>query len=332
MAVTLDPRLEQMAQREVVTEPEPVAVVEEIPATPAEALPDATLETPTEAVEQNAETVSAPEPAPDTRLFIDTSRGYYQELSRLEQENADIRNAIKTKTGRYAAREYKPKMAELEAQLNELRAENSRLKTQGMEVEELKTRLLEDPEFRRQYDAGNAAQNGPDPRLAAWFESSFNDAVEEAERDLPPQVIGRYVQALQGQWYDYARDAQGNPGRALTPQEAMTAFQRDLNSARIQYIKQAQQALATPPPAAPVAQAAPATPPVAPVPDPVPAQVSKPNQALSASSPDLTPNNVNRTAGSMSIADYKGLNPTERIKLFPEGLEAAIGSGKVYSE
>ena len=328
MPVTLDPRLEEIAAREERERQEQVATAEAL-ATPAEPAPDLTLE-PTDAQEQNVEQVTEPEPAPlDNRLYIDPARGHYQELTRLEQEDAAIRNAIRTRVGREAAKSYKPKIAELEHQLNELRSENTRLKTSGLDEDEIKERLLRDPEFRRQYDS--AATPGPDPRAIAWFESAFSETVEEAEKYLPREVIGRYVQALQGQWYDYDRNAEGKPvsPTPLTREESMRRFQLDLNRASIQYVRQAQAAVPSAP--APVAQAA-APAPVANPTEPAPAPVSKPNQALASSSPDLTPNSVHRAAGAMSVSDYRDLDTPTAMKLFPEGMQSALDSGKLFRD
>lgn len=288
--------------------------------------PDATPEPATTAEEQNQELVTTPEPAPvDNRLYIDPARGHYQELTRLEQEDEAVRNAIRTRVGRVAAREYKPKIAELEHERNQLRSELQRLKNESIDVEELKVKLL-DPEFRRQYDAANAQNTGPDPRTVAWFEASFTEAVEEAEKHLPPEILGRYTTALTQQWYDYERDAQGRPGRALTPEESMRRFQFDLNRASIQYVKQAATVPPPPPPPPPKAEA---PQPVSTIPEPAPAQ-AKVNPALAQSSPDLTPNSVQRAAGTMSLSDYNSKTPPEKIRLFPEGLQAAIDSGKVF--
>lgn len=327
LAVTLDPRLAEIAEREVREKQEQEAVAQ-APVSPEESVPDATLETPDTAVEQNAEQVSEPVPAPiDNRLYIDPARSY-QELTRLEQESEEVRNAIRTRVGRQAAKEYKPKLAELEHERNQLRAEIAQMKAQALDEDELKEKLFRDPAFRQQYDAQQRPQ-GPDPRVIAQLDARFNEAVEGAEQHLPPEIVGRYVQAMtQGQWYDYERNAQGQPLRPLSPEEGMRRFEADLNRAAINHIKQAQ--MAPPAAVAPPQQAAPK--PVAQNTEPAPAPVVKPNLALAGSSPDLTQNNVQRSAGSMSLADYSAMNPPEKMRLFPEGLQAAIDSGKIYRD
>lgn len=329
MPVTLDPRLQEIAEREE-REKQELATAAEAPVAPVDELtPDSTPETATPEEQNQEQVTETPDPAPvDNRLYIDPARGFYQELTRLEQEHADMRNAIKTRVGRQAAREYKPKIADIEVQLNELRAENARLKTQGLDEDEIKEKLLRDPQFRQQYDASTAQNQGPDPRITATLEARFTDAIEEAEQqNLPPEVIGRYVQAMQGQWYDYERNAQGQPLRPYSPEEGIRKFERDLANATINHFKQ-KATVPPPPPPAPVASA-PA--PVVSVPEPAPAPVSKPNQALAQSSPDLTPNSVSRGAGSMSLTDYNIMTPPEKMRLFPEGLQAALDSGKVYA-
>ena len=330
MPVTLDPRLQEIAEREEREKQEQAATAEALAAPVEELTPDSTPEVAIPAEEHNQEQVIEQQVPVDNRLFLDPTQAY-RELVRLEQESEAVRNAIKTRTGRYAAKEYKPKLAELEHERNQLKQEIAQLKAQSLDEDELKERLLRDPEFRRQYDSINQP-SGPDPRLQAVLESQFTEAVEEAEQYLPPEVLGRYVTALTQQgWYDYERNAQGQPTRALTPDEGMRRFQADLNRASINAIKQAQAPRPpmpnTPPP--PPQASAPA--PVAQVAEPAPAPI-QPNLALASSSPDLTPNSVTRAAGAMTLGEYNDLSEPTKMKLFPEGLGAALESGKVYRD
>lgn len=327
MSITLDPVLQRIAEREEREKQEQLAATQE-PVQPTEPVAELPQEPEVALVEQPEEQVQEqPAPAPDSRVFLDPARAY-QELKRLEQENEQVRQALKTRIGREGAREWKPRLAEVEHERDQLRQEIARLKAGSLDEDELKERIYKDPEFRRQWEASQQPQAGPDPRQAAQVEAIFNEALEEAEQNLPPEIIGRYVQALQGTWYDAERDAQGRPVRALNPIEGIRKFQIDLSRAALNYAKQS---AAPPPPAAPVIPPPTAAPKQEAPPAPV-ATAPVPNAALAASSPDLTPNSVNRAPGTMSITEYYQLNDPVKIKLFPEGLQAAIDSGKVYRD
>lgn len=328
MAVTLHPLLSRKAEETVQEEQETVAVAE-APEAPVELAPE-----PTSEVSANAESVIPealvvePEPAPDPRRWIDPARGYYQELTRLEREDLEFKNAIRTRVGREAAKEWKPKVANLEAELAETRKQLQQERLKSLEPDEVKERLYQDPQFRKDYDQAN---NGPDAALIrerARFEARVTGAVEFAEQHLPPGEIAKRVNALQRGAYDATRDQAGNVIRTLTPEESISWFERDLSAAAIAHIQQSQ--ARAPEPSAPAPAAPPQPQATAPAPAPAPV---KSNPALAQSSPDLTAPTQGRPASSgMSMSQYQMLSTPQKMQMFPKGLADALQTGAVYRE
>ena len=334
MAVTLHPRLSQMAEAKVQEEQEIVPVAEQAPEAPVELAPEPTSEVSAIAESSTPEALAevTPEPAPDPRKWIDPSRGYYQELTRLEREDLEFKNALRTRAGRIAAAEYKPKVANLEAEAAELRKQLQQERLKSLEPEDIKERLYQDPQFRKEFDQSNAA----DPALIrqrAAFEARVSGAVDIAEQYLPPEEITKRVVALQRGAYDAVRDQAGNVVRTLAPEESLAWFERDLNGAAIAYVQQASARAAQPPPA-PAPAATPPPPPVATAPAPVPAPApARSNPALAQASPDLSPNSGGRSPGAgISLREYGAMPTPEKLKRYPQGLEAALSSGAVYRD
>jgi len=335
LAVTLHPRLSQKAEETVQEEQENVPVAEVAPEAPVELAPEPTSEVSAIAESNTPEAleVSPAEPAPDPRKWIDPSRGYYQELARLEREDLEFKNALRTRAGRMAASEWRPKVANLEAEAAELRKQLQQERLKSLEPEDIKERLYQDPQFRKEFDQSNSV----DPALIrqrAAFEARVTSAVDVAEQYLPPEQITQRVTALQRGAYDAVRDQAGNVIRALAPEESLAWFERDLNGAAIAYVQQASARAAQPPPA-PAPAATPPPPPVAEAPAPAPQAPApvKSNPALAQASPDLSPNHGGRSAGSgISLAEYSALSTPEKMKRYPQGLATALSSGAVYRD
>ncbi|MBK7330447.1 MAG: hypothetical protein IPI85_15590 [Dehalococcoidia bacterium] len=147
-----------------------------------------------------------------------------------------------------AASEWKPKLANAEAEVLELRKQLQQERMKQLEPEEVKERLFQDPQFRKEYDQ----TNGIDPNLVrhrAALEARVTQAEDFAAQYLPQDQIAIRVNALHGGRYDAVRDQGGNVIRRLSPEESLQWFERDLNAASIAYVKQ-QNTLA--PPSAPV--------------------------------------------------------------------------------
>lgn len=327
MAVTLHPSLSRKAE-ETVQEEQEIAPVAEAPEAPVELAPEPTSEVSAVEESNTPEALEAsPEPAPDPRKWIDPTR-YYQELMRLEREDLEFKNALRTRAGRMAATEWKPKVANLEAELAETRKQLQQERMKSLEPEEIKERLYQDPEFRKQYEANS----GPDAALIrqrAAYEARVTSAVDFAEQHLPPEEITKRVNALSRGIYDAVRDQSGNIVRTLTPEESLSWFERDLNAATINYVQQANRAPAPAPAPAAAPQPQAAVPPPAPQ---APAPV-KSNPALAQASPDLSPNTGGRSPGSgIALSEYSALTTPEKMKRFPQGLGAALSSGAIYRD
>lgn len=322
MALATHPRLLETAQAEAETQEEKTPVVVETPEVPVETVPEPASE-PVAEEESVPKTVA--EEAPDHKVYLDSTQ-FYREIERLERENPDFRNAIRTKLGRQAKREYQPKVADLEARLAEREAELQRLREGQMSEDEIKERLLNDPEFRRSY--GAEPQNPQAIRERAELQIQFEQIVEQAEQHLTPAEIAPYKQAVANRVFDFEFDANGRPIRQLTPSQSMLRFQSALNTA-VQN-KLATQRAAPPPPPAPVA--APPKAEVVEVPTPVEEDKPKANAALAQSTPDLTANSTTRVGGVMTLAEARNLPPPELVRLFPTGIEDAVRSGKIQVE
>lgn len=322
MALAIHPSLLAAAQAEAETQEEETPVVVETPEVPVETVPEPASE-PVAEEESVPKTVA--EEAPDHKVYLDSTQ-FYREIERLERENPEFRNAIRTKLGRQAKREYQPKVADLEARLAEREAELQRLRAGQMSEDEIKERLLKDPEFRRSY--GAEPQNPQAIRERAELEIQFEQIVEQAEQHLTPAEIAPYKQAVANGVFDFEFDANGRPIRQLTPSQSMLRFQSALNTA-VQN-KLATQRAAPPPLPAPVA--APPKAEVVGVSTPVEEDKPKANAALAQSTPDLTANSTTRVGGVMTLAEARNLPPPELVRLFPTGIEDAVRSGKIQVE
>lgn len=321
LALSTHPRLlaEAEAKTEEVQEETPVAVSE--PEVPVEPSPEPTSEEVAPASEATPETV-----VEERKVYLDPER-YHQEILRLEAEDEKFRNAIRTRLGRQAAKEYKPKIADLEARLAEREAELAKVRQSTLTEDEIKERLLTDPEFRRQYDSKPA-----DPvqiRERATLELQRDEILENAERFLTKEEIAPYVQAAAQGVFDWEFDANRRPIRRLTPVESMTRFQSGINAAIQQKFSRPPAQASAPQQAAPP----PPPPPQATQPE-VPAAVEAPkaNTALAQASPDLSTGNSTRVASQMTMAQVRSMNPPDLVRLFPEGIAKAVESGKISVE
>lgn len=327
LAVTLHPSLSRKAEETVQAEEEQ-APVAEAPEAPVELAPEPTSEVSAVVESTTPEALEVtPEPAPDPRKWIDPRQGYYQELTRLEREDLEFKNALRTRVGRQAASEWKPKVANLEAELAETRKQLQQERLKSLEPDEVKERLFQDPQFRKDYDQAN----GVDPSLIrqrAAFEARVTQAVDFAEQHLPQDQIAMRVNALSRGAYDTVRNQAGNVIRQLAPEESLQWFERDLNAAAIAYVKQssvpAPVAAAAPPPPQAVQ-----TPPPAPAPAPV-----KSNPALAQASPDLSAPKSPRSGKSMLYSEYKKLNPAQRMALYrtTADVDRAFATGELIRD
>ena len=320
MALAIHPLLAKEAEEKAAAQQEEAPVAEVAPEVPAEPVPDPTSEV--SAPEESAPETVAEEVVQERRVTLDPAR-YYQEIARLEQEDPEFRNAIRTRLGRKAAQEYRPKMADLEARLAEREAELQRLRAGSLGEEEIKERLLNDPEFRRTY--GVEPPNPQAIRERAALEVQRDSILESAEQYLSKDEIAPYVQAAMRGVFDHEFDANGRPVRPLSPNESMLRFSAALNQA-IQAKVATPRATPTPPP--PPKEVPPPVAEVVAAPAPVVEQPTA-NIALAQSTPDLTANNSTRQAGVMQLAEYQRMNPPDQIRMFPEGLAAAMASGKI---
>lgn len=329
MAVTLHPSLSRKAE-ETVQEGQEIAPVAEAPEAPVELAPEPTSEVSAVVESNTPEALAAtPEPAVDPRRWIDPRQGYYQELTRLEREDLDFKNALRTRAGRMAASEWKPKLANAEAEVLELRKQLQQERMKQLEPEEVKERLFQDPQFRKEYDQ----VNGIDPNLVrhrAALEARVTQAEDFAAQYLPQDQIAIRVNALHTGRYDAVRDQGGNVIRRLSPEESLQWFERDLNAASIAYVKQ-QNTLA--PPSAPVTVAPP--PPQAATPPPAPAVAPvKSNSALAQASPDLSTPKSPRSGKTMLYSEFRKLNPAQRMALYRTStdIEQAFEKGELVRD
>lgn len=323
MPDTYHPSLEKENWREdEPTEEQPQEAAVEVETPEAEVQPIA------EAQEQPAsgELGAQETPPEDTTIKIDRTN-LYQELRRLA-EDPELGEVVKTFAGRTAKRQ---KTDVLEAQLKALQQENEALKFAHEMVklksekgdEEIQRRLVEDPEFARKYHAKPEQVDIGQIEAASQVRERIDDAIDYAmSAGVPYQRIMQYRQAIDNGYFDYPRDAQGRPtsDQPLDASESLFRFNNAIRS-EADFIK-AQRTLN--PPKLVQTNVAPSTPPAAAVEEKKP----EANPALAMGGPDLS-SGQGRSPGSMTMSEYTQLNPSERIERFPEGLEAAIASGKV---
>lgn len=327
LALTQHPLLQQEAEAraEEVQEEAPVAV--EAPEAPVETSTEPTSEVVAPEGEEAPETV-----VEERKVYLDPER-YHQEIIRLEQEDEKFRNALRTKIGREAAKQYRPKLAELEARLAEREAELARVTQSTLTEDEIKDRLLSDPEFRRRFDS-----KPPDPnqiRETALLQQQRDAILESAERFLTTEEIAPYVQAAASGVWDHEFDAANRPIRRLTPQESMARFATALNTAIQQKHAKSQVQTSAPVQAPKAASAPPPPPPAAPVAVPeAPAAVEapQPNVALAQANPDISSGNTIRQTSQLTMAQVRDMSPPDLVRLFPNGVAQAVAEGKIAVE
>lgn len=285
---------------------EQVPEQEALVATPAE-----------EAIPENAEDQVADDDSYYIRL---DKRRLRQEFQRLQEEEKDVANILNTMVGNKAAQKYRPKIDELEAERASLQAQLRQLQYGSMPPDQLKERLLRDPEFARQYHTPT-----PDPdalRQKHAVDRAFDQMYSSVEDHVSPEEMQKFRDAAIGGWYDHQRDENGQPVRALSPVESLAAMQADISRFALAKVKNTAGIVAPP-------EVSAARPPVTAPPTRAPAQA---NPRLATASPDLTPSSGASKGGvRMKLSEYNQLSPPQRIALYPstEDFERARKSGEI---
>lgn len=283
-------------------------------------------ETPTEAPvpEPTPEVPVAEEPKPRRVIDLD-AEDLYSQVQRYATEDPKFQNIFNSAVGRKVAKDYAPKLTQLEAEKARLEQRLREIEMQNLSEEDLNAKLR-DPEFRKRYD-----QKPEDPALIE-VRGQFNAALARAEDSvanyLDPNELGAFRKSLMSGYFNAERDAQGNPLRQLTAQETLVSYNNALHEyARTKAAtKQAPKAeVPTPAPqpaAAVVAEEAPAPPSPKPV----------ANTRLAQLSPDLsTPAPSGGSPQSFKLSEVRRMAPPERLRHFPTGaaLQEAIDKGTV---
>lgn len=88
----------------------------------------------------------------------------YQELSRLSQEDPELRQVLGTWAGNTAKRQYVPEIRARDTELAQLKAENFQLKVSSMTEADIQEKFAKDKSFRDQYsNLLETQQSGPKP-------------------------------------------------------------------------------------------------------------------------------------------------------------------------
>ena len=295
---------------------EPTASVE-APVGPEEPVAPAPIPEPAVAAEPEPAPV-VPEPEDFYRIGKSTA---YQDITRLENEIPELRNRINSLVGRKASNEYKPKIAELEQKLAEAEARLHQQEMASLDEETVKTRLLNDPDFRNRY-----GKEPEDPQIVA-LRNSLNRSIDHVRNSyvdqVGDQVFNQFEQSLREGWFDTERDAVGRPGRALTPTETVAHFQAAVSNYAIQMARaQGMRAIPTRPAPAPAAQ-------VPQPPEPKPVAVANP--ALAQASPDLSTPVGTTGKQAIKMSEYRSWTPQVKIQRIPN-LERALADGTVVRD
>lgn len=260
---------------------------------------------------------STPAPVVESDHFLKVDRrNLYAEIQRLANEDKEFANNFNAAVGRKAAREYKPQLTAKDARIAELEGTLRKMEISSMDEDQVAERLRTDPDFATRYHAKPVDTNVIVQR--ARYEAMVDEAIATAEEQgVPAAVVQRYQRSLETGWFDYARDAQGNPLQPLAPEQSILAFQRGLMS---EAVKLARVNAILPQVAAPAGPVAPApNPPPASPPPPVAAKpAAMPNPALAKASPDLAP--ASGGAGGrprVSLEEWHKMFPPERKALYP---------------
>ena len=308
-----------------------------------------------ESVVSDPETVTTPEPvveptppvAEDENQFIKISRAsLHQDLRRLIDEDADLRNAVNTYGGRKAKREWEAKLKEIEVERDAIRLELEKRQIKEMDTEEVERRFREEPAFAKKYAETIHAQ-APDVAVVreaqGWIDAA-EDVFESAEAVLPAGRLDQYRVALgmqpltqEGmrfvscpvhQTNDHGFFDHDEAGNILTPQRAFARFQSALGSDALK----ARQAAAPRPAPAPVAQVAPV--PAAPVATaPAPA-VARANPRLAEASPDMSAGSSVGSKTKVNMSEVRRMSPPERLARWPttEEFQRDLSSGVIVSD
>ena len=255
----------------------------------------------------------------------------YAEIAQMAEQDPEVRNYLNSLVGRKARKEWKPKVDELEARVAAYELERHNQARQNMDPAAVKDRLLNDPEFARQFHAP-----APQPeviQMRAQIERAVDTVFDSVADVLPDEVSDKYRAALQGGHYDIARDAdenpvldsQGQPIR-LSTLDALAQFQSAIGrQARWFAVNAARTRAPEPVASAPVQAAA--------VVSETPR--AKPNPRLSEATPDLSAGGgSSRGAARMKLSEYNALNPLQQIKLYPttSDLQRALDNGELYPD
>jgi hypothetical protein len=310
------------------------------------------LDDTTEVVVPDPEPVTTPEPvvestppvAEDETQFIKISRAsLHQDLRRLIDEDADLRNAVNTYGGRKAKREWEAKLREIEVERDAVRLELEKRQIKEMDPEEVERRFRDEPAFARKYAETIHAQ-APDVAVIreaqGWIDAA-EDVFESAEAVLPAGRLDQYRVALgmqpqtqEGlrfvscpvhQTNDHGFFDHDDAGVMLTPQRAFARFQSALGSDTLK----ARQSAAPRPQPAPVAQVAPA--PAALVATAIAPAPARANPRLAEASPDLSAGSSVGSKTKINLSEVRRMSPPERLARWPDGdaFQAAVQAGLI---
>lgn len=210
----------------------------------------------TENIAEVGEALEAGEstPTPDVShlLSIDSTK-LDAEIQRLQRENKEFANAFNRAVGNKAARQYKPRIQELESLLSLNQRELKRLEYSQLPSTEVDSRFRSDPEFAREYadvvhsTPAQINQMTEQLRVRSLVTETITDAIEDG---LPEELANSLLEGIASGKY--------NDRGSINSQ--LYAFQRDVQKAITENIRtpqqptpkaQAEPETAPPPPASP---------------------------------------------------------------------------------
>lgn len=139
----------------------------------------------------------AQEPPRIPGLFIDPLNPYAS-LRQLVEQNPAVLQAVRTLAGRERAREERKRIAELEAELERLKAERARILVESVPEQERQQLAQSDERFKQLLE--DASRDVPDPSEAleeVELQSALDDVFDRFRGVIPDWRLDQYMAAIQ---------------------------------------------------------------------------------------------------------------------------------------
>lgn len=163
----------------------------------------------------------------ESEIITINRKDLFNELGRLQKDDQEFRQALGTIAGRHNKSQYESQLQEARLENQRLQREFRKLELGKLSPEELKNKLADDSDFRKEYDelqsSDEVHQQQVDLlRMNRSVESIFTTAEDAG---IPEETIAKYKSALKSGKYDF-KDSSGQP--TMDWPDALQYLQRDL--------------------------------------------------------------------------------------------------------